>query len=140
LAREEVRRDLGLLVVRQLDAVEVRGGRHPPPARVAARPGRVVVADVDGTELHQIPATLRRVLALTGADRDSAGQADVAHVARVVRPDAGLLEPADVEVADAPAQVEGLHTRVSLARVDGQDEVVAARLARGLDAFRILGR
>src|SRR6185503_3292054 len=26
LAREEVRRDLGLLVVRQLDAVEVRGG------------------------------------------------------------------------------------------------------------------
>src|SRR5579872_4665374 len=100
LAGEQVRRDLRLLVVGELDAVEVRGSRHPAPARVAAAPGRVEVADVDRPLLHEVAATLGRVLALARAHGDPSPGAHVTHVALVVAPDAGLLEPADPQVAD----------------------------------------
>jgi hypothetical protein len=108
LAREEVRRDLRLLVVGELDAVEMCGRRHPPPARVAAGPRGVEVADVDRAALHQVTATLGRVLALACADGNAATGANVAHVTRVVRPDARLLEPADVEVPHAVAELDRL--------------------------------
>src|SRR5581483_2691493 len=105
-AREQVDRDLRLLVVAELDAVELRRGGHARPVRVAAAPRRVEVADVDGAALEHVAARARRVLALAGADRDAAARPHLAHVAVVVRPDARLLEPADVELADAVAEVE----------------------------------
>src|SRR6185295_17757729 len=91
-------------------------------------------------ELHQVAAALRRMLTLSRADGDSAGRAYVAHVPCVVAPDARLLEPADVEVTDTPAELDRLGARVALIRVDRQNEVVAPGLAGGFDALRILCR
>ena len=88
--------------------------------------------------LHQVAAAFGRVLALAGADGDPADGADVAHVAGVVGPEAGLFEPADVEFVDAAAEVERLGAGVALVCVDGDDEVVAGCFAGGGDAFGVL--
>src|SRR5207253_8199761 len=121
----------------ELDAVKLRGRRHPRPVRVAAAPRGVEVADVDSARLEHVAAAARRVLALAGADRDAAARTHLAHVAAVVRPDAGLLEPADVQVGDARAKVERLANRVALVGVDRDHEVVAGGLPRGPDAGRV---
>src|ERR1700712_254006 len=140
LAREQVRGDVRLLVVRELDRVGVRDRGVAAPVRRTARPRGVEVADVERPDLHQVAAALGRVLALAGADGDTAGEAHVAHVAAVVRPAAGLLEPADVQVPDAVAEIERHARRVALVRVDRDHEVVARDLAHDLRALGVLRR
>src|SRR5213078_3049850 len=56
------------------------------------------------------------------------------------RPDAGLLEPADVEVADPVAELDGLRAGVALVRVDRQDEVGTGGFARRLEPEGVFPR
>ncbi len=63
----------------------------------------------------------------------------VAHVAPVVRPAARLLEPADVQIPDALAEIERHAGGVALVGVDGDHEVVAGHLAHHACAGRVLG-
>ena len=77
--REQVRGDLGLLVVAHRTSNDVRDRRRPPPLGRAARPRRVEVADVDRALVHQVAASGRRELALAGADADGRAEANVAH-------------------------------------------------------------
>src|SRR5712692_4898991 len=70
LAGQQVRCDLGLLVMSELDRVGVRDGRHPEPVGCSAGPGGIEVADIDRARLHQFAAGGWRVLALAGADGD----------------------------------------------------------------------
>ena len=80
-------------------------------------------------------------LALPGADPNAAGEADVAHGAPVVRPDARLLEPVQVEVLDEPGEADRLVRRPPLVRVGAEDEVGACRGPRDPESRRVfLGR
>ena len=64
-------------------------------------------------------------------DRDAAAQRTSRMRAPVVVPAARLLEPADVETLDAAGRCRARSAhRVALVGVDGEDEVVAAGLAR----------
>ena len=74
----------------------------------AAGPRRVEVAEVDRALDHQVAAAAGRELALPRADAHAARVADIAHRTAVVRPDARLLEPVEVEVGDAARELDRL--------------------------------
>ena len=135
-----MRRDLGLLVVAQLDAVRGgQAGRLAPDGR-AACPRGVEVADVDGAVRDEVPDAVQGRLALAGGDGDARLEAHIAHPAPVVGPAAGLLEPAQVEVGDEAPELDGLGPLVALVGVDHDGEVGTGRLTGRADAPRVLLR
>ena len=135
-----MRRDLRLLVVRHGDVVGERRGRDAAPLRRAARPGGVEVAEVDRALGHQVAAAARGELALPGADAHAGAEADVAHRAAVVRPDARLLEPVEVEVLDEAREADRVGRRPALVGVGAEDEVRPGGTAGGAEAGGVLLR
>src|ERR1700733_4959673 len=135
-----MRRYLRLLMMAELDAVEMCRSRHAAPSRVAPRPGRVEVANVDCAVLHQIPAGLRRVLALPRANGDPSAGADLTHVAMVVGPQARLFEPADVQLSYAFAQLEGHRQAIPLIGVDSDGEILVGGFACCPNSIAVLAR
>ena len=95
----------------------------PPPFGGPAGPGGVEVAEVDRPFDHEIAAAAGGELALTRADAYARRVADVAHRAAVVRPDAGLFEPVQVEVLDEACEPHRLGRRPPLVGVGTEDEV-----------------
>src|SRR5213594_3996163 len=109
--RQQVARDLRLLVVRHLDARRraERGGA-PPLADTAAL-GGVEVDEVDGAGVEHPAHAVAGDLALARRDRDARGVAHARHQGDVVVPVTRLLEPADVERLDQTGEADGVLRR-----------------------------
>ena len=114
--------------------------RHATPFGHAAGPRRVEVAEVDCSVDHQVTAAAGRELALPCADANSRREANVPHRAPVVRPDAGLLEPVQVEVLDEPGEADRLGGSPGLVGVGAENEVGPSGGARRAEPCRILLR
>jgi len=135
---QQVRRHLGLLVMAQLDAVRrTYAGGLAPDGR-AACPRGVEVGDVDGPVRDQVAQPVEGHLALAGGDRDARLEPHVAHPATVIGPATGLLEPAQVEVRDEPAELDRLGSLIPLVGVDHDGEVRASGFSRHAHALRVL--
>ncbi len=131
LRGQQVRGDLGLLVVAELD-VEGRGqGGDPSPLGRAAAPRRVVVADIDGPGGHHLAHPDPADLALAGGHVDVAAHAHVAQTAEVGVPAGRLLEPADGDALGPHGghELEGLGHGIALVGIDHEQEVVAGMAA-----------
>ena len=105
-----------------------------------AGPGRVEIAEVHGTGNEEVATATGGELALAGAHRLTAHQADVAHRPPVVRPHARLLEPEQFVIGDQTGELHGFVDLPSLVGVGHQDEVVARRLARLDEPCGVFGR
>src|SRR3984885_600271 len=138
LTRKKVGRYMRLLVVTKFNTVELSGRCHSSPGGVSPGPGGIEIAHVDCSHLHEMPASLGRVLALPGARPDSPQITHVPHVSRIVRPDARLFKPPEAEITHHAAKLEGILLRISLVGVNGDHEIVTSRLADGRYAGGVL--
>ncbi len=132
-----MQRDLRLLVVRHLHAEGVGHGRDTAPLGDARRDGHVDVQVIHGAARHQVAAAVPRDLALAGRDRDA--QAAHARVAvDLVVPAHGLLEPRQVQIADAAGELHRLRHRPGLVRIGAQVKlgppILRARRARSMSS------
>ncbi len=129
--REQVTRELRLLVVPH---PHVEGVRHPsdtPPLGRPTRPGSVEVADIDRASNDEVAAAGSRELALASTDRYAGCVADVPHRAQVVVPAARLLEPDEADVVDETCELDRLLRSPRLVGVDSKNELVATGLPGG---------
>ena len=135
---QQMRGDLGLLVMGHRHVERDRRRRHAAPLGRPAGPGRVEVAEVDRPLDHQVAAPAGRELALTRADTHAPREADVTHGAPVVRPDARLLEPVQVEVLDETGEADRLARSPRLVGVGAEHEVGPGGGARRAEPRRVL--
>src|ERR1039458_10803076 len=92
-------------------AVGARDGRHATPYRRAARPGRIEITKINGSDIHQISTTDWRMLTLASAHGQRAPHAYVAHSSGIVVPTDGLFEPHDVEIGRSEERRVGKECR-----------------------------
>src|SRR5688572_19903230 len=81
---------------------------HSPPFRYTTSDRHIYIQDVDCIRGNQVAATIAGDLALTCADRDSAGRSNLGKSAELIVPANRFLNPPQTETLDTAAEFDRL--------------------------------